>query len=342
MPTSTIIMMAVFGVVLVVYFVIMSRMKGQGGEWAADPVGGREAKRVRNDLKQGDLSSLKALLAVAGPGSWDDRDFFCEVLAPKVGDHLLDSWCKSEPQSALAFLVQGRALLERAHDARGHGTADTVTDEMRQRFLSLLQLAEQSLQKAAELDPTDPTPWAFLVATSRGLGQGIEEAQQRFQEAVRRDPTHYSAHRQMLTSLCEKWGGSHEMMFDFARGAANRAAEGHDLATLIINAHIERWLYFDFDEDPKGAKQYLKDAAVRQECLAAYMRSLASPQIQVRRSTIYARNTAAMWFFLARERNYLLGEVAQIGEAYSRVPWCYYDTPAKKAYAAATSYAYRT
>lgn len=334
-------MMAVCGAVLAAYFVIMSRMKGKMGSGAALPLGGPEAKQVLVDLKQGDLNSLKALLVGGGPGTWDDRDFFCNLLAPRVKDHLLDGWCKSEPGSALAFLVQGRALIERAWDARGHGTSDSVTEAMNQRFESLLEAAEQSLHRAAELDPQDPTPWAYLLTTARGLGHGLAEAQRLYQEAASRDPLHHSAHRQMLSIISEKWGGSHDDMFNFARSAAGRAPDGHDLATLIIDAHIERWLYFSFEDDDKGAKRYLKDESARQECLAAYMRSLASPQLLVRRSTIYARNSVAMWFFLVKDRNHLLGEVAQIGNAYCEVPWCYWDEPAK-AYAAATSYAYRT
>jgi hypothetical protein len=337
MPTSTlvsIVVMVIIAVVVVVYTrVLRKKMGGMPGQ---APLGGPEAARVRGDLKRGDLSSLKQLLEQGGA---DDRDFFCDLRAGKARQPLLDQWCAQEPGSAVARLVRGRALVERAWDARGHGTADSVDDRGWELFFDYLKQAEQELQRAAELDAGDPTPWAFLIEVARGLQQDKEVARRRFQEAVRRDPEHWGAHSQMLSFLCKKWHGSHEEMFDFARRASSQAGEGSDLGTLVIKAHIERWLYYSFDDDKKGAAGYLKDAAAVQECQAAYARSLASAQLRVRRSTILARNTAAMWFFLVRDKQHLRLEIPHIGNAYSNYPWCYWDEPAK-AYGEASQYAY--
>jgi len=337
MPTSTlvsIVVMVLIAVVVVVYTrVLRKKMGGMPGQ---APLGGPEAARVRADLKRGDLASLKQLLSQGGP---DDRDFFCDLLAGQVRQPLVDQWCNAEPDSALAHLVRGRALMERAWDARGHGTADSVDDRGWERFFEYLRQAEQELEQAAGLDPGDATPWAYLIEVARGLQQDKEVAQQRFREAAQRDPAHWGAHSQMLSFLCEKWHGSHDEMFDFARQASTRAGEGSDLGTLVIKAHIERWLYFSFDEDEKGAAAYLKDPKAIQECQAAYDRSLASPQLRPRRSTILARNAAAMWFFLVRDKQRLRLEIAQIGNAYSTSPWCYYDDAAR-AYGEASQYAY--
>jgi hypothetical protein len=307
------------------------------------PIGGAEAREAEIAMRSGDLGPFRQLVAAPQTGgSWDDRDFFCELLAPKITRQALDAWCGGQGSQAdlgLAHLARGRALIERAWEARGRGTADSVTEEGWQKMHERLQRAEQDLLRAAELDPTDPTPWAYLLTVAKGLNHDRATAEGWFQEAVRRDPTHYGAHTRMLSFLCEKWHGSHELMFSFARQAADNAPDGSDLITIVIDAHIERWLYFSFDEDEKGAGQYLKDPLAKQECLAAHQRSLGSPQLQVRRSTIYARNVAAMWFFLAREKRPLQMEIALIGNAYSTYPWCYWDEP-ERAYSEASKYAY--
>lgn len=338
MPTSTVIMLVVM--VLVAIFVVVytkALRKKHGGTLPGQaPLGGPEAKRVSADLKRGDLASLEQLLS---QGDADDRHFYCDLLAPLARQVQVDQWCAQQPGSAVAHLVRGRALMERAWDARGHGTADSVSDSGWELFRDYLEQAEQELEQAAQLDAGDPTPWSFLIEVARGLQQGTEVARQRFKEATRRDPLHWGAHSQMLSILCAKWGGAHEEMFAFARQAAANAGPGSDLGTLVIKAHIERWLYFSFEDDDKGAEVYLKDAAARQECDAAYAQSLGSPQLRTRSSTILARNTAAMWFYLVRSKKQLQMEVALIGNAYATYPWCYLDEPAR-AYAEASQYAY--
>ena len=108
----------------------------------------------------------------------------------------------------------------------------------------------------------------------------------------------------------------------------------------MIMAHIERWLYFSFDDDKAGEKQYVKNAEARQECLAVYQRGLASPQARLRTSTIKARNVAAFWFWLTREKVPLKQEIGHIGNAYTEVPWGYWNEP-ESAYGQAAQYAYR-
>jgi hypothetical protein len=236
--------------------------------------------------------------------------------------------------------VYGVRLIEHAWEARGHGTSDTVSDKGHDLFKQRLQQADRELSQAAKLDPADPTPWAHRLTVARGLGLGQGHARQLYQEAAKRYPQHYTAHMQMLAVLTEKWGGSHQAMFDFARKAAERAGEGSHLGVLVIYAHIERWLYYRFDDDKKGMDKYPKERATQEECTSQYQRSLGSPQLQVRRTTILARNVAAMWFFLAKDRKRLQSEVAQIGNAYTDSPWGYWDTP-ERAYAEAAQYAYR-
>jgi hypothetical protein len=338
MPINTVIMIVVVILFVGGYLFFMRKRLGGGG--ASGGLGGQQAKQIRSDLKRGDVSSLQALLQETRGQDWDAHTFYCDVLARSAPDHLLQSWCEQAADQALPFLVRGRASIERAWDARGGGSAGQVTDESLRRFKSLLQAAERDLLQAAQADPANPAPYAFLLKVANGLSQGREQASEYFDATIQRDPENFEAHVNMLTVLCEKWQGSHDLMFDFARSRAAAASEGSDLRLLPVLAHIERWLYFSFfDEDDKAANAYLKDSKVLEECLAAYGQSLASPNLRPRSSTVLARNIAAFWFFLAKDKRKLQAEIAQIGNAFSEHPWRYWDTPAK-AYAEASQWAF--
>lgn len=340
MPTSTLISIGVMVLFMVVTaVVVMMRMKKGGGMPSQAGVGGPEAAAVRADLKRGDTASLRGLLVQPGL-TWDDRTFYVDLLAGDARPMDLDFWVQSGQEPDLALLARGRANMEMAWQARGRGQASSVTAEGQQRFEQYMAAAQQDLHQAAQLQPADPSPWAFLLEVVKVLDLGMETAQQYYQHAVSLDPQHYKAHALMLGFHCQKWGGSHEQMFQFAYDAANRAGPGSDLHTILLYAHIERWLYFDaFEDNAAGAKAYLKDPRVIQETLAAYQNSLGSPQLLLRRSTIHARNTAAFWFFLTRQKTQAQMEIAQIGNAYTELPWALWDTPAK-AYSEASQWAY--
>jgi len=117
-------------------------------------------------------------------------------------------------------------------------------------FFSRLQDAEADLARAIELDPEDPTPWEFLLRSGRGLQIETDELVERFQAARARHPEDYRAHQMLLLALCQKWGHSHEMMFDFARQVAEAVSEGSGVHALVPQAHVERWLYFSMEEPP--------------------------------------------------------------------------------------------
>jgi hypothetical protein len=337
-PSSIIVIVLVFGFIAFYWFYLRHKLEA-GGD-TSTPVGGAEAKHLRKMLKGADMSRFTAKLKGMREGAWDDRDFWLDIVAPSALEPVMDAWIAGGNELALGHLIKGRAHIAWAWEARGSGTADAVTDDGANLFEQHLRKAEADLLAAAELDPADPTPWAYLITVARGLGHGADVARDRYDQAVRRDPAHWTAHFQMLLLLCAKWGGSHDSMFAFAREAASRMPEGHDLGALVIMAHIERWLYFSFDDDTQGEKQYLKNAEAARECLTAYQRSVGSPQAHLRRSTIHARNIAAFWFFLTRDKANLRAEVDHIGNDYTTLPWGYWNDP-EQAYSAAAQLAHR-
>ena len=331
MPTSTIVTIVGMLVLAGVVLFVMSRMRAAGGAagggWGstgpteADRLLGPDGPKLRAAVQGSDVSVLNARL-LAGRGNWDERGMLVDLLGRVCPRMTLDAWCQSEPGSPIPFLMRGTQSIEWAWEARGSGGGDTVTEEGWRLFAERLTLDERDFQIAAQLDPADPTPFAMLVLVARGLDQGVPVAREMFQQAVARDPENSLAHKQMLVFLTEKWHGSHETMFQFAREAAARAPDGSDLHALVIRAHVERWIYFKlFDGDAAGAAAYASDAKNQQEVAAAWEKSLGSPALRERMSTIVLHNDAAFWFWNAKDRPRLQREIQRIGNAYTEMYW---------------------
>ncbi len=339
MPAGTIIGIVVVLVLVVGYVVFMRHRLASSAGYS--PLGGGAAARLRGQIKGADMSGITAKLQESRDGAWDERDFYVDLLAPDANPQVMDAWVRGGQELGIAHLIRGRLHIHRAWQARGHGTSDTVSDAGALGFEQHLQAAEEDLLRAAELYASDPTPWGFLLITARGLGRDLTVAQDYFSQAVRRDPQQWTAHVQMLMMLSQKWGGSHDAMFAFARQVASTQPASSDLGAILLLAHVERWLWeHSFEEDEAAARAYLKQPGVRQEGLAAYQRSLGSPTLVERSSTVKARNIAACFFYLTRQKTPLQAEVLAIGNAYTEIPWGYLDEP-ERAFAAAARFAYR-
>jgi len=303
------------------------------------PIGGTEAERVLRDLRDGDLHSLGELLLTARHGQWDKRDLYCNLLAEAAADPLLDAWCEADESEPLAFLVRGRARIARAWEARGNAPAAFLTEEAWQEVTIRMMAAERDLLRAAELDPADPTPWSYLITVGTTLAYPRPVVDNCFRQALARDAEHFGAHQRMLQHLCEKWHGDSGEALVFARNAAATCSTASDLPILIIDAHIEHWLYLrDFERLSRDAKAALRESGTLDECLNAYERSLGSASSDSRASTMLARNIAATWFYLVRDRKRLRQELAKIRNAWTADPWAYLEEP-QAAYARATQYA---
>lgn len=114
-------------------------------------------------------------------------------------------------------------LLQLAWVARGSGTADTVTTQGAQQFVERLATADEYFARAAQLNHRDPVPHALAVTAAMGLGYPEPAVRERFEAATAIEPMLYTAHGRMLTRLLEKWGGSHEKAFAFARDSVRHA-----------------------------------------------------------------------------------------------------------------------
>ena len=291
-----------------------------------DPTAGdRRLKTLRGELRTGQWLEVKRHLdSLSDP---DERTRLIEVLAEGPGELPLAGWVAAEPESSLPLLLRARNRIYWAWEARGSGTADTVSASGANAFLDRLELAEDDLEAAAALDPKDPTPHAFGLITARGLGIPLAEARARFARAQGARPDHLLAHQALLVRLCEKWGGSHEAMFAHAREATAQAGPGSRLHALIPMAHAERWLFgYAFDEDESFAR-YFERPEVIEEIEAAHEACFARGRKQARLVDLELRNHFAFALWLGKRGGKARRELQEIGTHFTQLPWGFLDAP---------------
>ncbi|WP_133742774.1 hypothetical protein [Actinorugispora endophytica] len=145
----------------------------------------------------------------------------------------------ADAAAADLLLWLGRTVIEEAWRIRGDGWADSVSPDRFKLFHANLLNARDPLLAAAELKPEDPVPWEALQWMALGLELGRDAKDSIWREIGKRVPTLFPAHWGRLQILSEKWGGSHEEMFAFARSSVEAAPHGHPLTAMLPLAHAE-------------------------------------------------------------------------------------------------------
>jgi tetratricopeptide (TPR) repeat protein len=173
-------------------------------------------------------------------------------------------WVKHNPSSHFANACAGIFYVRYAWDARGSGWGNTVVKEGAKLYQDRLLAAKDYLDKAYQLNASDPAVPAWLITAAMGLGLEEEEMEQQFRRAVKADKTDYDGYKAKLVYLAPKWHGSAEKMFRFAREAARQAPAGSMVPVVLAAAHWEMY-YGSRDQDG-----YFKDPRVWEEVKEVY------------------------------------------------------------------------
>jgi hypothetical protein len=292
----------------------------------------------------GDDVDLAAALAAARRGEWQpaaallrasrDADVRMDRLrtlaALSVHDgQWVEEWFAASPQDALATAVRAELAMQRAWAARGAASADQTSGAQFEAFATGLAQAERLAERAVELAPEDPTPWATLVELARGQGVSQEEFQRRMEGLFERAPHHVHGSHAVLQTLCAKWMGNDEAMFDCARTLAAEAPVGSATCLLPLMAHVER--YLELAEGRGGvtaAARHTESGATRTEMRAAVQRWLdgpdGGPQPGGRQ---FGHNLAALAFWLAEDADAARPHLEVIGRSLTELPWAYAGEP---------------
>jgi hypothetical protein len=151
-------------------------------------------------------------------------------------------------------------------------------------------------EASARRDPRDALPWAYLLITGRALEVGVDELRRRYEEGRARAPESWQVPWLMLEALTEKWSGSHDLMFQFAREVSSAAPAGSGLHALVAEAHFQRWLYFRMEDPPEreGELSYYRAPDVQEDLRGAWARGPGSPAFRPGR---FAPNQRALFAF---------------------------------------------
>jgi Domain of unknown function (DUF4034) len=149
------------------------------------------------------------------------------------------------PDASFPWLLKGQFYTDYAWAARGGGDANTVTEEGWKLFAERLAVAEESLNRAWELNPKDvETPIAFLKV-ELGQSKGRERMELWFQRAMALDPNNYDACYKKLYYLEPKWYGSEEALLDFGRECVQSKEWGGRVPLILLDAHLAIRRYYD-------------------------------------------------------------------------------------------------
>ncbi len=215
--------------------------------------------RGRNDLRALRISRL---------GEAAGRHL--DVLAGKFGD---------DPD---ALLWLGSARVSLAWEIRGGGYAKYVTEDAFRGFHEVLETAADPLFAAADLVPDDPVPWQCLQWFGLGMSLPRPELDRFWAETEARDPGLWAGRHARLQTLCQKWRGSNEEAYAFAKETALTAETGNPVVAMLPLAHFEiaerRMLADDGQHDHELiVKSHFSRAEVRQELAETTDRWMSAP-----------------------------------------------------------------
>jgi hypothetical protein len=142
-------------------------------------------------------------------------------------------------KSATAEFIKAEFYMQYAWRARGHGTADKVTQEGWRLFHERLATAEQALKRAWSWDPQDPQIPTLMISIVLGQQAGRAEMEKWFERAMKVDPNNYPACRAKLHFLLPQWYGSREDMVAFGRECVAKTNWGGRVPLILVDAHSE-------------------------------------------------------------------------------------------------------
>ncbi|MGW9376276.1 hypothetical protein ACWGVR_40405 [Streptomyces xanthophaeus] len=200
-----------------------------------------ERRLVADAAFEGDWRPAASHVRAARPGDWDERWSRLELLFELAGsdDRWLTDWRTAEPADGDAATVHAQLLLRSAWAVRGSAFAKDVPDGDMQQFMATLPSVMAAAQRAADLAPADPGPWVVMITAARAMSYSRGQFADLWRNLTRRAPHHTAAHWQALQYWCAKWGGSDELMLDFARRAVLGAPAGSLLPGLYLHALTE-------------------------------------------------------------------------------------------------------
>jgi hypothetical protein len=241
--------------------------------------------------------------------------------APGIDDWLPET-LKKATDDAFGMAVLGAHTINAAWNVRSAKRAQHVSQDQFRQFHAMLRDAEEYLYASAESDGSSVVPWCSLIQSGKGLEVGLEITRQRFEAAIRRCPGHLGAHVIMLQQLCQKWGGSHELMHEFATESA-RGPHADLLCILVPQAYYEHFIETERDTPER---KFIQSAESRAELKELAERTIFRPDYRPNPRNPYAAANMFGWAF-AYAGLWPEAKAAYAASEGVAVPWAYFSKP---------------
>lgn len=202
---------------------------------------------------------------------------------------------------ALCFFLGGKA--------RGGALPENMSEEQTEYYLSALIAGNEVIEVENAKNPKNGLIGSFLMGYAI---DEISEGQKQDAEFKLRDCENVpiSGYLNLVSAFCEKWGGSHDEMFYFARKYFNKSNPA--TGALIAKAHFERRLYIShFEEDPDNERRYEEyyNSPAKEELMSAselLLNSSSLDEAEFRLAHGWFALTLGMSGFYKQARKHLL------------------------------------
>jgi hypothetical protein len=134
----------------------------------------------------------------------------------------LHRWVKARPESITARVALALAYLDYAHDARGSGYANTVSESGWKLFEERTAEAGRILKEAWRLPSKCPEWYVAMQRVSVNQGWSVTKARALFEEANKFEPEYYTYARDLAYYLLPKWSGDAGDTEKFVQEVADR------------------------------------------------------------------------------------------------------------------------
>ncbi|MBE9608037.1 hypothetical protein [Chitinilyticum piscinae] len=180
---------------------------------------------------------------------------------------------------------------------------------------TLLQEADDCLQRAHTLAPDDPLPFCVGIAVGCALGKDMDTLEERFAALRQRAPRHYWGQLQLVLAYTERRDDAG--MLAFARKMHRRSPRGDGCNLMPVLAHLQIASRFESLADREA---YCQRSDVHDDIVRCYLRSLASSHYVVNAATSHQRNHMAVALILGGALRHGLRELRRL-DGYDPQVW---------------------
>ena len=192
---------------------------------------------------------------------------------------LAEAWQSEMPDSYWANIVYASTKIHQGWQIRGGSYAEDVDESAWKQFFECLRDSEPAIYKAMDLNEQSAFPHSLLIVAAMAQDASAEQLSKIFNQAISIQPLHILCYHAYFSTLTDKWGGSHELMFNFVRDTCLILPEGHSLHSLTAQAYSEYILQLSSDRDVDFALNMLNTPKYRLEITSSFYQWLhATPK----------------------------------------------------------------